>query len=136
MSRHTTAPAAALALLVPGDLHARTGGYGYDRRILRELATLGWRTTVIPLDASFPAPHAAATADARAQLAGLPDGSAVVIDGLALGAMPDVVAAEAQRLAIIGLVHHPLALESGLDAAQAAKLEDSPSAAHCAPCVA
>jgi glycosyltransferase involved in cell wall biosynthesis len=111
--------------VVPGDLHARTGGYGYDRRILQEIATLGWRTAVRSLDASFPAPDAVALSDARAQLAGLPDGSIVLVDGLALGAMPDVAAAEARRLALVGLVHHPLALETGLDAARAAELADS-----------
>src|SRR5262249_9289704 len=44
---------------------------------------------------------------------------------LPLGALPDEVAPHASRLAIVALVHHPLALETGLDARHAAALDDS-----------
>ncbi|HRY14928.1 MAG TPA: glycosyltransferase family 4 protein, partial [Candidatus Competibacteraceae bacterium] len=70
------------------------------------------------LDASFPAPTPAALAEAYSVLAALPDQSLAVIDGLALGAMPEAAAAHRDRLRLIGLVHHPLALETGLDEAQ------------------
>ena len=114
-----------LWMMIPGDLDLRTGGYGYDRRMIAGLRDCGWDVSVARLDDSFPSPTAAARGDAAAALAAVPDGGLVVIDGLALGALPDEAAAHASRLALVGLVHHPLALETGLDAARAAALEDS-----------
>jgi glycosyltransferase involved in cell wall biosynthesis len=52
----------------------------------------------------------------------LPDDATVVIDGLALGAMPEQIEREACRLRIVALVHLPLGCEVGLDAAAAAHL--------------
>ena len=41
---------------VPGDINTPTGGYGYDRRIVAELAALGWNTRVLDLGEGFPRP--------------------------------------------------------------------------------
>ena len=112
-------------LLVPGPLDLRSGGYEYDRRIVAGLRALGWPVTVCELDPGFPFPTAAARDHARAVLAALPDGAMVLFDGLALGTLPDEVAGEAERLAIVALVHHPLAAESGLDSGTAAALSES-----------
>lgn len=115
----------ALYVVVPGDLETRTGGYGYDRRIIAGLRDRGWAVEVVRLDDSFPAPTTAARVHAARSLALIPAGSTVLIDGLALGAIPDEVEREAGRLTIVALVHHPLAAETGLEPARAAALETS-----------
>lgn len=101
-------------LLVPGDLATRTGGYAYDRAVVEGLRAGGWTVDVCQLDRSYPDPTPAAQADTRRRLAALPDGTRVLADGLAFGAMAEAAEAEASRLRFIALVHHPLALETGL----------------------
>jgi glycosyltransferase involved in cell wall biosynthesis len=111
-----------LAFLVPGDPDARTGGYGYDRRIADGLRAGGWQLDTVRLSDTFPFPTAAALDDADAALAREPDDALVLVDGLAYGAMPGAAARHAMRLRLVALVHHPLALETGLTEAQAAAL--------------
>lgn len=118
-------PPGAVTVIVPGDLETRTGGYGYDRRMIGGLRAIGWTVRLVRLDDTFPFPTAAARAEAAAALAAIADGEVTIVDGLALGALPDEAAAHASRLAIVALVHHPLALETGLSAHQTATLEAS-----------
>jgi glycosyltransferase involved in cell wall biosynthesis len=114
---------------VPGDLSTPTGGYTYDRRIIAELPALGWRAQVLDLGGGFPNPNAPTRAAACARLAALPPGRPVVIDGLAFGVLADAAAALRSRHPLVALVHHPLALESGLRAGEAAAFQQSERAA-------
>lgn len=115
----------SLAFLIPGDLQAATGGYGYDRRIIEGLQQLGWRVNVGALDGSFPFPTAAALEHAEAVFTRIPDSGLVMADGLALGAMPEVAARHGDRIRLVALVHHPLAAETGLSREVAQRLEQS-----------
>lgn len=108
-----TAPR-ALCFLIPGDPATPTGGYRYDQRIVQALAASGWAVGLLRMDADWPTPDAAALTRAAAQIAGIADGMRVVADGLAFGTLADVVAANADRLRWVALVHHPLHLETNL----------------------
>ena len=109
----------------PGDLATRTGGYRYARSLLDVLRTRGVAVAVHRLADSFPFPDAAALTDADRRLSAIADGSTVVVDGLAFGAMPAVAARHGARLRLVALVHHPLALETGIAPEAAARLAAS-----------
>ena len=114
---------AAVQLVVPGPLGQRTGGYIYDRRMVEGLRALGWPVDVHELAGRFPIVNEVAIAAARQAVAAMPAGSLPVIDGLALPAFREQLAGLPPR-PWVALVHHPLALETGLDAADAAALAD------------
>src|SRR5262245_34709784 len=105
------------AFAIPGDLDLRTGGYTYDRRVLELLSKFGVAAQHLPLPASFPDPTAADLCQTARALAGPASHAVLLVDGLAYGAMPTAVI-ERARAPIVALVHHPLCLEAGLDAAR------------------
>jgi glycosyltransferase involved in cell wall biosynthesis len=113
---------------IPGDLSTPTGGYTYDRRIIGELRPLGFNVDVIDLGEGFPRPSAETRADALAKLAKIPRGVTIVVDGLALGVLPEIAALRG-RNPLVGLVHHPLALETGLAPDEAERFRASERAA-------
>ncbi len=105
-----------LTFAYPGDLNLNTGGYRYDRKVVAELRQLGWTVDLLPLGDGFPFPSNAQKSDAETRLSALPDGTLLMVDGLAYGVLKEWAERESNRLHIIALVHHPLALETGLDA--------------------
>ncbi|MBV9563649.1 MAG: glycosyltransferase family 4 protein [Bradyrhizobium sp.] len=117
------------AFAVPGSLETPTGGYGYDRRIIAELERLGWPIELVDIGEGFPWPSEATRSAARARLLQVRTGWPIVIDGLALGVLPDLAAELAPRNPLLALVHHPLALEWGLSAGEAERLRHSERAA-------
>lgn len=110
-----------ITFIVPGPIEQITGGYLYDRRIIEGLRAGGRPVGLLELMGQFPDADWTAKASAASCLAALGDGSAVCIDGLALAAFEEVLPAAVERLDILVLVHHVLALETGLDADQAAR---------------
>ena len=70
-----------LVFVVPGDLSSVTGGYGYDRQMIAGLRQAGRPVDVVALDAGFPWPEAATLDRAAHQIADIPDGTLVIVDG-------------------------------------------------------
>jgi len=118
-----------LVFAAPGDLATPTGGFAYDRRMIAELRDLGWRPEFMNLGDGFPYPDALTRAAALAQLSDVPKGRPIVIDGLALGVLPEAAERLSASHPLIALVHHPLALETGTTAEQAEMLRQSERAA-------
>jgi glycosyltransferase involved in cell wall biosynthesis len=67
----------------------------------------------LALPAGYPAPSEADLAETARRIAATPADSVLLVDGLAYGAMPERLVAGFGR-PVVALVHHPLALESGL----------------------
>ncbi|WP_417544067.1 glycosyltransferase [Marinobacter sp.] len=104
----------ALHFVVPGDPDQNTGGYRYVRKLVEALNRAGTKAVVTGLPGRFPKPDAVAAHSMDCLLSQLADGSRVILDGLAMSAMPDVLENHAQRLRLTALIHHPLADETGL----------------------
>ncbi len=103
-------------VVVPGDVDdvARcSGGNAYDRRLCRDLATGGRPVHELAVAGTWPHPDAGARSALAAALAALPDGAAVLVDGLVACGVPEVVVPAARRLALVVLVHLPLGDEAG-----------------------
>jgi glycosyltransferase involved in cell wall biosynthesis len=113
------------ALVVPGRLDSRTGGYAYDRAIADGLRARGWSIDVHELDGGFPRPSPDALGRAAQAFHAIPVRTITLVDGLALGAMPDIIVSHASRLRIVALVHLPLAADIGLDPGEAARIEQA-----------
>lgn len=118
-------PNLSITFAYPGDLDTPTGGYRYDRRLIAELGNLGIKVNPISLPHCAPDPDPQSLKSIEQVLAALPDQAIVVIDGLAFGVLDDLAATEAQRIKLVALCHHPLALEAGLDEAQQQRLLES-----------
>lgn len=117
-----------IALVHPGDLATVTGGYAYDRHVLAEFAAAGLDAAPLRLDGAFPLPSQAEVEAALSRLAATPEGTVLLCDGLAFGALPAGGLRGVGR-PLVALVHHPLALETGLDPETAGRLHASEQAA-------
>jgi glycosyltransferase involved in cell wall biosynthesis len=116
------------AFAIPGDINLRTGGYIYDRRVLSLLRQFQITAEHLPLPGSYPSPSKGDLESTAQAFAQLPPNTVLLVDGLALGAMPADVISQA-RCPIVALVHHPLCLETGLSAERQSELKAMEAAA-------
>lgn len=107
----------SLQFVVPGALDQRTGGYIYDRKIVDGLRSAGWSVEVFELAGQFPDVDDEAIKAASEAVRDI-RGGVTVIDGLALPAFDGLV--EHLPRPWVGLIHHPLAMETGLSTAEVA----------------
>ena len=101
-----------IAFAIPGDITTPTGGYNYDRRILAGLRAMGHDVSHLALGDGFPDPGEDDVLRAIAALAEA-EADVLLVDGLAFGALP-LEGLRRVATPMVALVHHPLALETGL----------------------
>ena len=85
-----------------------SGGNTYDRRICGGLCAHGWAVHEHGVPGEWPRPDTAARAGLAGVIAGIPDRSVVLLDGLVASTVPEVLVPEAARLRLVVLVHMPL----------------------------
>lgn len=102
------------AFAIPGDINTVTGGYIYERRLLEELRAHGRDVEHIQLGATFPDPTTADMIHAVEALVALDPARALILDGLVYGSIDPAGLAKVSA-PIVAMIHHPLALETGLD---------------------
>jgi glycosyltransferase involved in cell wall biosynthesis len=112
-----------VCLIVPGSLLTVSGGHTYDRRMAEGLRGLGHTVQIIELDGRLPDPDQAAIYAARTAWAALPADSIKLIDGLALPAFDGVPLHQ-----VTALIHHPAALETGLQPDTSQRLQATETA--------
>jgi glycosyltransferase involved in cell wall biosynthesis len=113
-----------IAFCIPGDLSLPTGGYAYDRELIGHLPAHGVIAHHVALPGGFPTPSEPDIAETGSLIMGEPPERLLLIDGLAYGAFPPGPAAGLAGR-VVALVHHPLALETGLPAERALFLREN-----------
>ncbi len=103
-----------LHVLLPGPPDTPTGGFVYDRWVLHALRRAGRLASLIVVPGAWPEPSVPTVSAAERAVASLPEGAALLIDGLAFSPLLEVFEAASRRLSLVVLVHHPLADETGL----------------------
>jgi glycosyltransferase involved in cell wall biosynthesis len=85
-----------------------SGGNTYDRRVCHGLAAAGWAVHEHAVSGAWPQPGAVGHAALARAARRIPDGAAVLLDGLIASAAPEEFVPQARRLRQVVLVHMPL----------------------------
>jgi glycosyltransferase involved in cell wall biosynthesis len=86
-----------------------TGGNIYDRRICAGLADAGWEVLVATVAGAWPVPGSGTRADLARIVSAIPDGEAVLIDGLIASPTSAQLLPHTGRIRMTVLLHMPLA---------------------------
>ena len=114
--------ASPVYFVLPGRPETPTGGFVYDRHMLRAMRARARLGGCMVLPGDYPNPSEQAREAAARMIRALPNGARLIVDGLAFAPLLDAFAIEAERLAIYALVHHPLCDETGLAPKERARL--------------
>jgi glycosyltransferase involved in cell wall biosynthesis len=109
-----------ITVFAPGSFAAATGAIVYDTSLAEALRGLGHDARMVRIAGCHPLPDEAARVGAAAAWAASDDAALRIIDGNCLAAWEGQEDA-LQARGVVGLIHHPLALEPFQDAATAAE---------------
>ncbi|MDJ0858071.1 MAG: glycosyltransferase family 4 protein [Dinoroseobacter sp.] len=99
---------------IPGDVNTVTGGYRYEKRLLEELRASGRDVVHLELPDSFPTPSEQDMAGSVAALVDICPSTPIILDGFVSGGI-DPIGLARVTAPTVAVVHHPLAMETGLD---------------------
>jgi len=99
--------------VVPGDPDTRTGGYIYEKQVLLHLRRMGRPVRLLRVNAGFPDPTPYEMQQLGEAFAQCDPTIPLILDGFIVGALaPEQF--ERLRAPFVAMIHHPLALETGL----------------------
>ena len=96
--------------IYPGDINTKTGGYIYEKNILKRAKKIKFNLNAIKLANSFPFPKENDLKNLKKTLEKLPDNAVLIFDGLVFECI-DSIKNYLDRFVVIALIHHPLYLE-------------------------
>ncbi|MEM8798042.1 MAG: glycosyltransferase family 4 protein [Pseudomonadota bacterium] len=118
-----------MRFIIPGAIDTPSGGYRYDRQIIEEMKVIGAVVDLVSLPGStYPFPDEAAISKIDGVIAEAKSADIAVVDGLAGGVLPGLLANLASTMPVVALIHHPLFLEAGLSEVEADALRGSEAA--------
>ena len=91
----------------PGNINTKTGGYIYEKNILRRAKTLNFDLKAIKLSKNYPFQKKNDIRTLKNIINKLSNNSVLVFDGLVFETI-DKVVGDLKKFKIIALIHHPL----------------------------